>query len=99
MFWGAIVATDTISFTLDSDADRDILAWLRAQPGRSRSEAIRQALRAHLADGGGITLDEVHRAILRLERRLQNGVLISQPAGAAPAEPPDLAATLDGLGL
>ena len=79
-------------------ADRDLLAWLRAQPGRARSEAIRGALRAHLAEGGA-TLDEVHRAILRLERRLQNGAFVAQPAGAAPPEPPDLAAALDGLGL
>jgi len=95
------MATVTISFTVDSEKDRDLVRWLDGLPRRKRSEAIRKALRANLGRGG-VTLGDVYQAVKALERRLDAGVLV---ASASPSNrdeldaPPDVLAALDNLGL
>lgn len=97
----------TISFTLDSTEDRDILRWLEAQ--ENRSAAIREALRASLGRGG-VTLADVYQAVKDLERRLWSGSVVpAGPTGQGPSgrgqadppdepeEPPDLVTALDAL--
>jgi len=86
------------SFSLDIEADRDILRWLDRQD--NRSAAIREALREHL-DRNSVTLDDVYRAIMKLERKIEAGVAIVAD-GASLAEddwdePAEAARNLDGL--
>ncbi|MCS7226786.1 MAG: hypothetical protein NZ821_07335 [Gloeomargarita sp. SKYB31] len=86
-----------VSFSLDTEEDRDILRWLERQ--ESKSAAIREALRSHLV--GGVTLGDVYQAVKDLERLMRSGVVLA--AGPAdpqdePDEPPDLAAALEALG-
>jgi hypothetical protein len=93
------MATVTVCFTVDGDEDRDLVRWLDSIPNRKRSEAIRQALRAGL-DQGGVTLGDVYQAVKGLERKLQNGVVAVSPGDDSRSdydEPPEAAAALDAL--
>jgi len=86
-----------VAFSLDTEADRDILRWLERQ--ENRSAAIRAALREHLARGG-VTLGDVYQAVKDLERKLQAGAVMGCAAptqGDDWDEPPDAAAALDAL--
>ncbi|MBU0513918.1 MAG: hypothetical protein KJ621_04030 [Proteobacteria bacterium] len=96
------MATVTVSFTLDSETDRDLVRWLAALPRRQKSAMIRDTLRVGLARGD-LTLGDVYQAIKEVERKLARGVVVAggAPAGAAPRdwpdEPADAAAALDAL--
>ena len=85
----------TVSLTLDSERDRDIVRWLDAQ--ENKSAAVRDAIRAHLAGAPATTLDDVLRELREMRRE---GLTFSATS-APPArdEPPDVAARLDGMGL
>ena len=83
------------SFTLDSQRDAALLAWLDAQA--NSSETVRAALRAYY-DAAQVTLADVYRAVQAVEQRLADGVAVAVPA-SAPVEDPDLADALDNLGL
>ncbi|MBN1135363.1 MAG: hypothetical protein JXM73_02195 [Anaerolineae bacterium] len=90
------------SFSLDTEADRDILRWLGRQ--ENRSKAIRDALREHIG-GGGVTLGDVYQVVKGLEQKLEAGTALAYTAPAPRAEmeagwdePADVAATLDALG-
>ena len=86
-----------VSFSLNPDKDRKIVQWLSSQ--QNKSAAIREALEAHLG-GGGVTLSDVYRAVRELEHRIGSGALaVSTPGPVPDAEPPDVAANLDTLGL
>jgi Arc/MetJ-type ribon-helix-helix transcriptional regulator len=91
------MAKSVVSFVLDEEQDRDLLRWLQSLPKGARSEAIREALRAHLGRSG-ITLGDIYQAILDLKR---GGLVLSAQGNDASAsdEPLDVAATLDNLGL
>jgi len=86
----------TVTFSLDTEADRDLVRWLDGQQGRQRSAAIRAALRAGIGRGE-VTLADVLAAI----EELRAAGLQATPRGVATSseEPPDVAATLDKLGL
>ena len=95
------MATVTVSFTIDSEKDRDLVRWLDDLPRRRRSEAIRRALRDGLGRGG-VTLGDVYQAIKVLERKLDAGaavVSISVPDLDGEDAPADVVAALDSLGL
>lgn len=96
------MAKVTRSFTLDDYNDRDILTWLDQLPKRKKSEAIREALRAHLG-GCGVTLGDIYQAVREIDRKLVNGVFtvgIGEPDSTVDIdEPQDVAAALDELGL
>jgi Arc/MetJ-type ribon-helix-helix transcriptional regulator len=86
----------TITFSLDTEADRDILRWMERQS--NRSEAIRAAIRAHISSG--VTLGDVYQAVRDVERKLQAGVVVSNNGGNQATEwdePPEAAAALDAL--
>jgi hypothetical protein len=95
------MATVTVSFTLDDQADREIVQWLARLPKRRKSAAIRGALRQHL--GKGIKLSDVYQAVREIDRKLATGAVVvgvNGPSDAIDAdEPPDVAAVLDNLGL
>jgi hypothetical protein len=98
------MAKVVMSFTLDSQNDRQILQYLKALPKGERSQAIRNALDAQIG-GERATLGDVYRAVKELERKLASGPVLVQAecAGTNPYEsedePADVAANLDGLGL
>ena len=93
------MATLTVSFTVDEQSDRDLIAWLQAQPAGRRSAAIRAAIRAQISPSG-VDLADVYQAVLALDRKLARGVrLTGEDAGAGEKAPPDVLATLDNLGL
>ena len=83
------------TFTLDTQRDAALLAWLDAQD--NQSETVRVALRAYY-DESQVTLADVYRAVQAVEQRLADGVAVPAPA-TAPVEDPDLADALDNLGL
>ena len=83
------------SFTLDSQRDAALLAWLDVQA--NSSETVRAALRAYY-DESLVTLADVYRAVQAVEQRLANGVAVVAPT-TVPVEDPDLADALDHLGL
>ena len=85
------------SFTLDSQRDAALLAWLDAQA--NSSETVRVALRAYY-DESQVTLADVYRAVQAVEQRLADGIILGDPVPQShPAEDPDLADALDNLGL
>ena len=85
------------SFTLDSQRDAALLAWLDAQV--NSSETVRAALRAYY-DESLVTLADVYRAVQAVEQRLADGITLGPPAPHPQlAEDPDLADALDNLGL
>jgi hypothetical protein len=94
-----------ITFSLDTDADADLIRWLESQPERGRSAAIRDALRRGIGYSDDVTLTEVYQAVQDLRdlvvqmpaRQGTNGQ--EQPGRQDAGEPADLAAALDGLGL
>lgn len=94
---GEAMARQTITFVIDTERDRDILRWLERQG--NKSAAIREAIRASLADGD-ITLAHVYEAIQDLKRcGWVSGPEAPAHTTAPSAEPPDVAAALDSLGL
>ena len=98
------MAKVVMSFTLDSQNDRQILQYLKALPKGERSQAIRNALDAQI-EGERATLGDVYQAVKDLERKLASGQVSAQAGsiGTSPYEsedePADVAANLDGLGL
>jgi len=86
-----------ITFIVNTDRDQDILRWLGRQD--NKSAAIRDAIRAHLS-GGDITLADVYEAIQDLKCSSWRPAPRAQSSAAThDTEPPDVAATLDSLGL
>jgi Arc/MetJ-type ribon-helix-helix transcriptional regulator len=86
----------TVTISLDLDDDRDLLAWMERQP--NRSEAIRQAIRAHIS--GGVSLGDVYQAVQRIERKIEAGAVVTSPSSDVDDtidEPPEAAAALDAL--
>jgi hypothetical protein len=91
------MAKRVLSFTLDSEADRDLIRWLDRQ--KNRSAAIRDAIRDHLGRGG-VTIDDVYRAVRALDRKIQAGIVVADASQRSVEdwdEPPEAAAALDAL--
>jgi hypothetical protein len=91
------MARQIITVALNSDSDADLLRWLDRQP--NKSEAIREAIRAHI-QGNGVTLGDVLQAVRDLERKVKAGAVVvggSPAEGGGYEEPPDVAAALDAL--
>ena len=91
------MATVTICFTLDSEKDKRLLRWLDGLPKRGRSEAIREALAAHLGQNG-ITLRDIYEAIQGLKRC---AVAVASQDNSEPQSdvPLDVLENLSKLGL
>lgn len=85
------------SFSLDTERDAALLAWLDQQ--ENASEAVRAALRSHCEDL--VSLRDIYQAI----RELGNSLNSVCAKGSIPramhreVEDPELAANLDFLGL
>jgi len=92
----------TMTFSLDSERDRRILRHLKGLPRGKRSETIREALNVHLG-GSGVTLADLYQAVKDLERKMCGDLLLVRADNAGSrqqsAEPDDVAANLDSLGL
>jgi hypothetical protein len=86
----------TVTVSLDTEADKDLIRWLERQ--ENRSAAIREAIRDHLGHSG-ITLGDVYQAVKALERKLGTGAVVvtGDADGERIEEPPGAAAALDAL--
>jgi hypothetical protein len=91
------MAKITVTFSLDSERDKRILRWLEGLPKRKKSEAIREALTAHLGQNG-ITLQDIYEAVMDLRR---SGLVIASQDGSGPQSdvPADVLDNLSKLGL
>ena len=91
------MAKITVTFSLDSERDKRILRWLEGLPKRKKSEAIREALTAHL-EQNGITLQDIYEAIMDLKR---SGLAVASQDDSGPQSdiPPDVLDNLSKLGL
>lgn len=94
------MAIVVVNFSLDDRRDKDILAWLDSQPPRSRSIAIRAAIRAYGSQESGLTLADIMAEIRALPSKMPTVVAIDgdgdTPDGDAD-EPEAAASNLDGL--
>ena len=91
------MAKITVTFSLDSERDKRILRWLEGLPKRKKSEAIREALAAHLGQNG-ITLQDVYEAVMDLKR---SGLAVASQDDSRPQSdvPADVLDNLSNLGL
>ena len=91
------MAKVTVTFSLDSERDKRILRWLEGLPKRKKSEAIREALTAHL-DKNGITLRDIYEAVMDLRR---SGLAVASQDDSRPQSdvPADVLDNLSKLGL
>lgn len=87
----------TISFTLDTKTDKDLLRWLKQQP--NRSAAIRTVIREHLTHGG-VTIGDVYQAVQALRQNIQSRTFTTAAGADEPEidEPAAAVAALDRLG-
>jgi hypothetical protein len=87
----------TVTFSLDTERDKRLVRWLEGLPKRGRSEAIREALTAHLGQSG-ITLRDIYEAIQDLKRC---GVAVVPQDDREPQAniPADVLENLSKLGL
>ena len=72
----------TVAFSLDSEADEDILSFFASLPKRAKSRTFRAMARAHIG-GVGLTLGDLYQEIAEVKRLLQSGVIVQseQTAG------------------
>lgn len=92
-------------FSLDTEKDADIIAWLDSQ--ENASEAVRKAIRAFLLVSNGPTLGDVLQELGEIKRTLRAGVSVATGDGdqdderRGPVDPAVLEVEniLDGLGL
>lgn len=92
----------TVSFTMDSATDKDLVLWLERLPKGKRSETIRNTLRDGLGRGG-ITHSDIYEAVKDLEEKIGTSAVVvgTEQPDARPQNdiPPDIVNTLNGLGL
>jgi hypothetical protein len=89
------VPDKTITFKVD--ADGPIAEWYESLERGERSEAIRQALRAQIEAGKpdpDAKLNDVLDTVHRIERRLEDGLLVEREDWD---EPDEAAGALDAL--
>jgi len=97
------MATRTVSFTLDDKKDNDICDWLDQQDGRTKSQAIREVLRAYLREKGvgnlATAIESMHHDIKEMKMRIESGVTTSTTGTTQDewVEPPDITANLAKL--
>ena len=84
------------SFSLDTERDADLLAWIDAQA--NASAAVRAALRAY-SGSSTVTLEMVYQLVRDLDAKLAAGKSIAADSRVTFDEDADLAAQLDQLGL
>ena len=84
------------SFSLDTERDADLLAWIDAQA--NASAAVRAALRAY-SSSSTVTLEMVYQLVKDLDAKFAAGEWIAVSSKANLDEDADLAAQLDQLGL
>lgn len=85
-----------VNISLDPENDRDILDWLDGQ--QNRSAAVREAIRAHMAETEGVTLAAVLAEVRALPSRLSVVAVNAQPEPAEEGEEPEAAAAnINGL--
>ena len=97
----------TVAFSLDSEADEDILSFFASLPKRAKSRTFRAMARTHIGNVG-LTLGDVYQEIAEIKRLLKSGLIVqagqmTSDRGADPAQDDPLVAEaeaqLANLGL
>jgi hypothetical protein len=83
------------NFSMDGNADKDILRWLDEQS--NQSAAIREAIRYYIAREDGVTLGDLLAEIRALPSRLQIVAVQGEIPADGGQEPKESAANLDTL--
>lgn len=96
------MATLTVSFSLDTERDADLAAWLNRHDRRARSAAIREKLRAGI-DQNSPSLADVLAELREIKQLLRSGATVqAAPTSAKQNDDPALTAVkgkLANLGL
>ena len=95
------MATLTVSFSLDTERDADLAAWLAKHSKRARSAAIRERLRAGIHQNS-LSLVDVLAELREIKRLLRSGTLIGNIPTDVERDDPATAAVkgkLANLGL
>ena len=92
------MAKVTISLTLDDERDKRILRWLKGLPERGRSEAMREAINAHLGQNG-VTLQDIYDAVQELKQFRLMVVQESSPGNSQQEVPRDVLENIAKIGL
>jgi hypothetical protein len=94
----------TVTFSLDTEQDGDILTYLGGLPKRQKSKTFRDAMRAHIGNAG-LTLGDVYQELAEIRRMLRHSAVVAHSAddpGNLKTDDPEIAevkAILAGLGL
>lgn len=88
------MAKTTLTFSLDDQADRDVLAFFGGLPRREKSKTFRTLVRAYVEGAnepgmGSLTLGDLYQVLVEIKALLKQG---ARPATddvevAAPADP------------
>ena len=65
----------TMAFSLDSEADKDILSFFASLPKREKSRTFRAMARAHIGSTG-LTLGDLYQELVEVKRLLKSGVIV-----------------------
>ena len=89
-----------ITFSVDTEDDRDLIRWIEGQG--NRSDAIRSAIRAFVTNN--VTLGDVYQEIADIKRLVRSAALVAAQEDGDGPEPDDpevarVEGILDGLGL
>jgi hypothetical protein len=74
------MATQTVSFSLDTERDADLATWLNKHDRRARSAAIREKLRAGIHQDSS-SLADVLAELREIKRMLRSGATAQANAG------------------
>ena len=89
------MATVTVSFSLDTERDVDLVTWLEKHDRRARSAAIREKLRAGIHQSG-FSLADVMAELREIKRMLRSGVVAQTVAADTGQDDDPAAAAVQG---
>ena len=94
------------SFSLDTNRDAHLIAFIDSLPRGALSELLRSLLREHVENRRDLDLYDILQAIARLECKLDAGAVVVKDQGSAPESDPGdapgteiAASNLDKLGI
>ena len=92
------MAKVTVTFSLDSEADKDILSYLASLPKREKSATFRAMARAYIGNAG-LTLGDLYQELVEIRRMLKSGAFVagSEPGGEPAQEDDPLMAEVESL--
>lgn len=78
------MANVTVSFSLDTERDKAIIAWLDSLDHGYKSRQIRDVLQGHI-EGRGVTIADVYDVARRIEGLIRRGATLHIEGGPGDA--------------